>query len=235
MSVDEIPSRRETTKGVEAPHDPWLALELYTESRAELPDTSKDEQGQWYPSFFFRGQDNLLMPMESDAGAGELHVRVRQEVQATFGRWLEMQNVCVLMGAGASYYVTELLGINLLEKIEELLVGRQSKQTLESILRYASECSRVEKDFEGFLSQLSALLRLWQKGKAPLDKLLIDTPLEGIRGTKWQRGPERRFRMLVEFLQDIERAIAVLCNVQLPASPLSRKFADTHTDITSGN
>ncbi len=232
MSVDEIWAERETTEGTELPCDLWSALQFYTESHGELPDTFKGEQGQWQPSFFFRGQDNLLVPMKSEAGAGEIHIRIRQEVQATFARWLKMQNVCVLMGAGASYYVTELLGVNLLEKIEELLVGRQSKRTLESILRYASERGRVEKDFEGFLSQLSALLRLGQKANFPLDKLPIDIPLEGIRGSRRQRGPDRRFRMLAELLRDIERAIAVLCNVHLPASSLSGEVTHTHNDVT---
>ena len=108
--------------------NPWLASSLFvgdgeTYLQADTPTGST----------ILRGTENWVSRF-SGQHSGQA---VKEEVQALFARWLRMQNFCVLMGAGASRYVTKTLNADLLDGSRQLLKGRRSEKTLAAILAFA--------------------------------------------------------------------------------------------------
>ena len=193
--------------------DPWLASSLYlgdgeTYLKADTPTGST----------ILRGTENWVSRF-SEKHSGQ---EVKEEVQALFARWLRMQNFCVLMGAGASYYVTKTLNAGLLDGARKLLKGRRSERTLAAILAFASDSSRPAKNIEQFLSQLLGLSTLFNAAALPLDKIPIPIQIP-------KEGTESDQELIDELLLDLERAIAVSCSFDLPPSALSGGTIQTVT------
>jgi len=197
--------------------DPWVPDGLYIDKGTDYLASEKPAQ-----AIILRGNDNWLSRFAGQLGAETFHRAVREEVQALFARWLRMQNLCVLMGAGASYYVTKTLNAELLDSACRLLAGRRSQQTLSAILKFASDGSKPGKNIEAFLSQLIGLSTLFESASLPLDK--IASPI-----TLPKSGDATDQELLNELLLDLERAIAVTCNVDLPPSALSSGPGETVT------
>jgi hypothetical protein len=115
---------------------PWPLADLFTGDGGEYlrnPEAAR--------AIILRGRDNWLNRFVSHTNAAAAEDAIREEVQALFARWLRMQNLCVLMGAGASYYVTKALNANLLDSAAKLLAGRRSEKTLGRVKVFASHPS----------------------------------------------------------------------------------------------
>ena len=182
-------------------------LRFFTEASPELPSVSK-EGSKHQPCLLFRGQENWLKRFKN----GEPEA-IKQEVRALVARWLKMQNVCVLLGAGASQYVAGFVGAGLYDKAKALLLaGRPSGNTLATLLKLCSEPERMGAKFELLLSELSVLVRLLNRPDWALDKLPADALIK-------QFGKLQKCD-LENLLLDFERAIAISCNLDLPPSPL---------------
>jgi hypothetical protein len=181
-------------------------LRLFAETTPVLPSVSK-EGDKYQPCYLFRGQENWLSRLK-----GERIEAIKQEVRALVARWLKMQNVCILMGAGASHYVGGFGGEGLYDRAKSLLDSRPSNKTLATLLKFCSDPEKIGTNFESFLSQLSLLVRLASKSDWPLDKLPVDALLKQLgklQNTEFE-----------DLLLDFARAIAISCNLTLPPSPL---------------
>jgi hypothetical protein len=93
------------------------------------------------------------------------------------------------------------------------LNGGPSAKTLESITDFASDKSKPGRRIEDFLSQLQALRSLFGTPDSPLDRLPAPTLLSSGHETV-------SIGAIGALLADLERAIAVVCNVMLPPSSL---------------
>jgi hypothetical protein len=154
---------------------------------------TQTELSPWVPELLHTaeteyGAENWLARFSDASGSTDSGQAVKEEVQALFARWLRMQNLCVLMGAGASLYATSTLNSQLLAQATSLLKGRQAEKTLAAVGQFASDKANPDRRIELFLTQLQALCSLF----------------------------------------DAERAIAAVCNVNLPPSSL-------FPDSTDGN
>ena len=203
VSTESIPSA-----------DAWCELSMDATSTLAFPTMSVDSDKIGRLCFLYRGGENWLARFGKDIKSPEQIKNIRQEVRTISARWLKMQNVCVLFGAGASKYVTGFIGSGLFEHVRELLKGRYSVTILEAILQYTSKQHVIGKRFEEFLSQLSSLARLSENTRWPLDKLPIEISLEGVQKST------SLSEALNILLLDLERAIAISCNVGLPTSKL---------------
>src|SRR4030067_1238911 len=85
--------------------DAWSRLNLYLDPTSILPDITEVES-LFQPCVLFRGADNWLARFGNEEPI-ERNRSIRQEVRAISARWLKMQNICVLIGAGASHYVAK--------------------------------------------------------------------------------------------------------------------------------
>lgn len=192
--------------------DIWARLIPHLDPARTYPEiTSVD--GLFQPCALFRGAENWLARFANEEPR-DLVRNIRQEVRAISARWLKMQNVCVLVGAGASQYVAKFAGAGLFDRAKSIIAERTSAFTLNALLAHASRPGDIGIRFEEFLSQLSAVIRLSDGTDWPLDGLRVDVPLAGIRGESARRA------RLKELLSDLEKAVAIACNVFLPESPL---------------
>ena len=131
---------------------------------------------------------------------------LRQEVRALIARWLRMQNVCVLAGAGASRCCNAPLGSDFASGVATLLSGRPTSALFKRLL---DACVQPV-DFERFLSQLGAIRRCLRPSEGTFRQ-----PLSvGVAGGA---GVSLDVTALDALLKDIEAAIGILCNVQLPS------------------
>lgn len=197
---------------------PWSLTNIFTgggEEYLRKPDEKK--------AIILRGPENWLNRFVSQTSSATADDAIREEVQALFARWLRMQNLCVLMGAGASFYVTKALNANLLDSAAKLLVGRRSEKTLSRVRALASKPDAPGKRIEQFLSQLVGFVTLFDSKELPLDNApfpafdLDPTSIETNHG------------VLRELLLDLERAVAATCNVALPDSALATWSDDSIT------
>jgi SIR2-like domain len=189
----------------------------------EPPQVKKDGAGLWQPSFLFRGRENWLARLPEGEDKKPPVKDIQQEARALVARWLKMQNVCVLVGAGASTYVTKFVTSGLFAQIQTILKDRPSGKTLDALLSFCSDSSKIALRFEDFLSQVSGFVHLSDIEKQPLDRLRLDPALI----TDKTKGLTPK--ALRELLLDIERAIIVSCNVSLPPSALVLAGEDLST------
>lgn len=199
-------------EGANTEKTPWGGLRWHTTPADELP-TVAEKDGVLEPNILMRAGENLLARFQGQDDSEQLE-NIRQEVRAIASRWLRMDNVSVLMGAGASKYALGFVTSGLAGRVQELLKGRPADRVFDALLKQASKPDDLGKRFEDFLSQLSALIRLSDNSQWPLDRIAIDVPLKGIRTAA------KRKTLLKELLLDIERAIVIACNGELPPSPL---------------
>lgn len=159
-------ARRRTGRAPEkaAPIDPWLSSKLYTGKGEDYFALEQPTQAA-----IFRGKENWLNRFASQGGASPR--TIKEEVQALFARWLRMQNFCILMGAGASYYVTKTLNAGLLDRACKLLKGRRSEETLAELFKLTTDATLPAKNIEQFLSQLLGLSTLFDSDALPLNKI----------------------------------------------------------------
>jgi hypothetical protein len=188
------------------------SLSFFTTTTDTPPSVSRKE-GQFEPSFLFRGQENWLSKFQD-----EQTEEIKQEVKALVARWLKIQNVSVLLGAGSSLYATGFVGEGLFKKVGSLLNKRQSYKTLEILLKCCSDPKGIGAKFESFLSQLTTLYRLSCPTDWPLDKLPV---LEFLKRVGIEKSED-----LHNLLLDIERAIIAVCTVELPPSALTTKTSN---------
>jgi len=201
----------------ERPAPPWSLDTLFAGTGE---DYLRNPDGK---AIILRGRDNWLNRFVSQTNKATADDAIREEVQALFARWLRMQNLCVLMGAGASYYVTKALTANLLDSAAKLLAGRRSEKTLSRVKTFASQPSDPANRVEQFLSQLVGFVSLFDSKDLPLDKVPFPAfDLEPANG-------ETNHSVLRDLLLDLERAIAATCNVALPDSALASWSDDSVT------
>lgn len=194
--------------------EPWSKLRIYTDSTSDFPNVSQDSAEKYTPCLLYRGGENWLARFGKEIEASEQMENIRQEVRAVSAQWLKMQNLCVLLGAGASMYATGFVGAGLFDCARSLLDARSSDAILDAVLDYTTKPNEIGNQFEEFLSQLAALSYLSDRTRGPLDKLPINVPLSGVgKSTTLSQG-------LKNLLLDLERAIAISCNVTLPLSKL---------------
>jgi len=185
----------------------WSDLAFDPEQQS-LAEASNDK------CLLYRGGENWLAKFSDDPKPQD---PIRREVRALFARWLKMQNVSLLLGAGASYYATKILGSDILEKAKQLIAERETADTLEALLRQAEKPREASRDVEKLLSQLAALRALMDKTQWPLDKLALTVPLDGLAEPVNGQGIQSlTCDQLSSLLLDLERAIAVMFNVRLP-------------------
>jgi hypothetical protein len=96
----------------EAGSNPWVPELLHTDKTEYFPTIAESSP----KAVLLRGSENWLTRFFSPSESGSHGQAVKEEVQALFARWLRMQNLCVLMGAGASLYATNILNAKLLSK-----------------------------------------------------------------------------------------------------------------------
>jgi len=211
----------------------WKQDRLFLERGEDYLESDSPDTGR---SITLRGRDNWLTRFISSSRPSIDEQAIREEVQALFARWLRMQNFCVLMGAGASFYVTQMLNAELLVRAAKFLEGRRSKDTLENLKNYAQSSGdsleRIEeflsKRIEEFLSQLAGLVSLFGAKRLPLDKIPFPDMKLSSNNDRTNKAIED-IDLLKELLSDLERAIAVACNVRLPDSALSSGAETTVT------
>ena len=180
----------------------------------EPPQVQKDASGLWQPCFLFRGRENWLARLPEGDDKKPPVKDIQQEARALVARWLKMQNLCVLVGAGASAYVTKFVTSGLFERIQTILKDRPSHETLDSLLSFCSDPAKIGFRLEDFLSQVSGFVHLADAEKQPLDRLRLEAALTT------EKTKDLTPKGLRELLLDIERAIIVSCNVSLPPSAL---------------
>jgi hypothetical protein len=180
----------------------------------EPPTVKKEGSGPWQPCFLFRGRENWLARLPEGQDNKPPVQDIRQEARALVARWLKMQNVCVLVGAGASAYLTGFVTSGLFDRIRTIIKDRPSAKTLESLLSFSSQPEKVGFRLEDLLSQVSGLVHLSTVENQPLDKLRLDSALVS------EKTKDLTPMALRELLVDVERAIIISCNVTLPLSAL---------------
>jgi hypothetical protein len=165
---------------------------------------------------FFRGRENLLRKMwKSESGFKEQdRENIRKEIMAICSNWLKMQNVCALLGAGASKCILGFVGKDMYKRIKNILSKRKSTNLLEELEKMSSEPSKIDAQFEEYLSQLTLFKKLMSETTNPLDKAKISLLNEG-------KAANIRLESLNDLLLDIERAIITIFNKQLPESSLT--------------
>lgn len=199
----------------------WLALTFDGDS--SLPkqnDSAWEAFGSSGICLLLRSQENYLQKFLKDEDTSldrATRVELSQEVRALCSQWLKMQNVCALIGAGASHYACGFVGRNLYERVAKILSKRDSARTLEAISQFVDKPDQLGVRFEDFLSQLAMLVRLFRGETGPLDKITKDWAVRGLG--KSGAVAEK----LSDLLSDIEHAITVLCSIQLPESELTLK------------
>lgn len=186
----------------------------------EPPQVKRDGSGLWQPCFLFRGRENWLARLPEGDDKKPPVKDIQQEARALVARWLRMQNLCVLVGAGASAYVTKFVTSGLFDQIQTILKDRPSYKTLTSLLSLSSEPSKIGFRLEDFLSQVSGCVHLADAEKQPLDRLRLEPALAT------DKTKDLTPKALRELLLDIERAIIVSCNVFLPPSALDLSGED---------
>ena len=142
----------------------------------------------------------------SNAEVERFRSRVRDEVRALLARWLRMENLCVLVGAGASVCCEGVLGRDLPEKIGQLLEGRESKKLYSALL---DACGTEGLDFEEFLSYVCAVRRCLGGSDRSFREGFGVSLGSGPGATKLDASE------LDDLLGDVEAAIAVVCNLRL--------------------
>lgn len=144
-----------------------------------------------------------------------------QEVRALSARWLRMQNVCILTGAGTSICVGGCKGNELATKTKELLSlgkGRESAHLLSQLL---SLCNEDNLNFEEFLSYLGAARRCIEPSNRSFSKpFQVSVSLSG------EKSRAITVQELDDLIDDIERAIAVSCNLKLTDQAVIEQSVD---------
>jgi NAD-dependent SIR2 family protein deacetylase len=157
------------------------------------------------PISVFRGRENWLMRVNSDDPA-----TLVQEAKALIARWLKMQNVCVLSGAGMSFCAGGSLGSGLFDRTQALLKDTDTETVLQKAIELAEKPSEVAIDFEAFLSQLTALAALGTT-QTPLNKIAEHVEIKQLFGD---------LKQLSNLIRYIEASISIVCSLELPPSPL---------------
>jgi hypothetical protein len=83
-----------------------------------------------------------------------------------------MENVSLLIGAGASKYVAGFVTSGLYDAAARLLATSTSAKTLEKLLRFSSDATSIGSKFEQLLSQLTAWRSMMQSDIWPLSGLV---------------------------------------------------------------
>ena len=162
------------------------------------------------------GAEIKTKPEEGKAEEIDALIRdVFNEVRALFSRWLRMQNLCILTGAGCSKCEGGPLGQELFERCKDILkiskIGTHAKGFYADILQTLRDLPEADHpfDFEEFLSFLSATRRCFTGGQGSFKDGFYIKP---------SNYPKRkRFDGLLvnELLDAIEKAISVVCNLSL--------------------
>ena len=219
-TADQVQAQADSQASSAIPGDPWATHTFFTENQSEIPRIEKTQAGMFQPSILFRAGENWLARFRGEVKPENQIPAIRDDVRALAAKWLRMQNLSVLVGAGASFYVTGFAGSQLLERVRRLVAVSPSAAVLDEVLSWTSNPGTLGRRFEELLSQLAGLARLADASSWPLDKLDITIPL------RKRKGAARRLTLLRDLLLDIERAIAVACNVRLPDSSLGGGSAD---------
>jgi hypothetical protein len=177
---------------------------FYLDDSTALPTITKVDDA-FQPISVFRGRENWLRRVNSEDSA-----TLVQEAKALIARWLKMQNVCVLSGAGMSYCAGGALGSGLFERTQTLLKDTDSGTLLQKAIELAEKPSEVANDFEAFLSQLTALAAL-ATAQSPLEKIAELVGIKQIFG---------ELKQLSNLMRHIEASISIACSLELPPSPL---------------
>ncbi len=169
-----------------------------------------------YDLCLLQGQQNYLVhhreaaetigkkPSATQNDIKDLERRIQQEVRALIARWLRMQNVCVLAGAGTSLKCGGPLGTHLADKVSELLAGRSSA----ALFKKLRTVCHNHLNFEAFLSHLGAIRRCLDPSVGTFNNALtvaLPAPSKG----------KLKLEQLDSLLRDIEAALGVLCNLRL--------------------
>jgi hypothetical protein len=165
---------------------------------------------------FFRNKENFIKRLwKPGAELTDLdRDNIRQEIRAICSNWLKMQNVCALLGAGASKCVLGFVGKDIYPRIKNLLSKRPSIKLLEKLESMSSDPADIHTLFEEYLSQLTLLKRMLFEKTKPLDKTIIKIMLE-------KKDVDIKAEEFNHLLLDIERALITIFNVVLPESPLT--------------
>jgi hypothetical protein len=206
------------------PSEQWGSFEFDSSTTAkETPTLSPSASGGKKRCILLRGQENWLRKVLNDEQpevTPEIVVEIRQEVRALSAQWLKMQNVCALIGAGASKYVTGFVGAGIFDRVKAILDKRPSGEILQKALKFVASPQDLARNFEEFLSQLTVVVRVLEGKFGPFRNLAEGWSVEGLGAGKNAAGK------LEQLLLDIERAIIVACNVKLPESELTLTAAD---------
>lgn len=164
-------------------------------------------------NYLIHRRQSWLQTGEDDDRRRELRSEMMQEVRALFARWLRMQNIVVLTGAGTSVCAGGRLGKDLLSGARELLRGRPTAALLD---RLVSCCDEAKLNFEEFLSYLSAVRRCLRGSVSSFNKpFAVSLPCDG-------DGPEPlTLAGLDGLIADLEMAIAAMCSPRLTPRDLA--------------
>jgi hypothetical protein len=202
-------------------NDPWadLVFDKTTSVLEEIKPALRDDfKGPKLPCLLLRGRENWLTRVwkgESQEITAEIRANIRQEARALCAQWLKMENVCAFIGAGVSKYVAGFVGKDLYGRVEKILASRPAGEILRIIVKHVESPQNIGVSFEEFLSQLTDISRLLEGNAEPLGKIAKNWSIKEL-GEGKTAGEK-----LKSLLLDIERAIAVICNVELPQSGLT--------------
>lgn len=146
--------------------------------------------------------------------------KVIQEVRALGARWLRMQNVCVLAGAGTSRCAQGSLGSELLARTRDLLTiaTRKSGIMLNNLLQ---SCDEKKLNYEEFLSYLCTARRCINPSETSFVK-----PLQVSMTIGENTQSDLTLDQLDNLIDDIEGALAIICNLKLEEQVVIEKSAD---------
>jgi hypothetical protein len=184
---------------------------------AEFGHDGKGNSRCW----LFRGADDYLAhrkPAWAQTEANEerregIRREVMQEVRALFARWLRMQNLVVLTGAGTSISAGGKLGSQLLPGAQKLVDGRNTAALLDRLIAC---CNGSNPNVEEFLSYLCAVRRCLTRSDSSFRQPFMVRLPDG-EGD----GKPLALADLDKLMGDLEAAIAVMCSPRLPVKSLA--------------
>jgi hypothetical protein len=191
------------------------------------PEPLKTEEEPLGKCVIYQGTKNYLKQYSEEwnrCNSGpeieQFKSKVTQQVRALTARWLRMQNLCVLAGAGTAVCVGGLKGNELFEMTKGILSLKADQASTKLLLQLLTLCDTKSVNFEDFLSYLCAAKRV-----AEPSTLSFKEPLVAFIPTK-SASIQVEASALSDLIDDIEKAIGVLCNLTLPEQTIIEMTTD---------
>lgn len=196
----------------------YFSFEDFSEKQKEEASSPTGEEEFLAKSVIYQGRKNYLehhreqwdTAKSNPDKAVDFKEKIVQEVRALTARWLRMQNVVFLAGAGTSVCAGGPKMNELAEKIKELFKAGEGRKTLQPLTNLLSASASEKFNFEEFLSYLSGARRCLE----PSDRS-FSNGLQVSFTNKSGKTIHLDIPELDDLIHDVEKAIAISCNLQL--------------------